>query len=1137
MNRTDGAVQLNVGDLVADLYCQHLTNLSLQVANGQLQRPVRSEPLLEHLRQRGLTHERDYLTHLEAGGARLTRIDADRVDTMSVAATLEVMRAGDEIIVQGALSDSVWVGRPDVLRRVDRVSSLGTWSYEVVETKLAHQTKIGTILQLCLYSSLLESAQGVAPEYMSVVAPWTGFERQDYRLSDYSAYFRLIRERLQKAVVDGGRSGTYPEPNPHCDVCPWDEACREQRRQDDHLSLVAGISRLQRDELDLQGINTMAELADELLPLRWQPGRGAVGSYERLREQARVQVADRNSATPVFEPLEPELGAGLGALPEPSDGDIFLDFEGAPSFGLGGLEYLIGYVANNSSGERDFTALWGFDYAEEKHNFERFVDFVMERWERHPGLHIYHFAHYEPAAMKRLMGRHASREAEVDKMLRAGLLVDLHRVVRRGLRVGTESYSIKELERFFGYERRVGLERAEEAMYAITGPLELGGQDLIREEDVRTLEAYNRDDVEATVELRDWLERIRTELERGGTRLTRPTNGDGVASERVADWQDAVDQLFAELTEDVPPDPTERTAEQQALWLAAGVLDFHRREDKAAWWEFFRLHECTPEELAEESLALVGLVYKSRVGGTDKAPIHRYRFAPQETKIGGGEQIFTAGEQEQSVGTVEGVDLGERTIDVKKRVAAKGVHPADAVALNFVNSTVLRESLLRVGGDVSDRGLADEARHRVARDILLRTLPRTEGGSLRRNSESTLEAAQRISRSVDFGVLPIQGPPGAGKTYTGARLIAELIAQGARVGVTANSHRVIGNLLASTLEVADERDIHLRAVRKVSNIRQIDIDDRRVKNETKNPPVFDALRGGRRLAAGTAWLWAQEEAHGALDVLVVDEAAQMSLANVLAVSQAAPNMVLLGDPQQLEQPLQGSHPDGADVSALAHLIGSHETIEASRGLFLEETWRLHPDICKFTSEMFYEGKLRSRPGMEQQRVIAEGALSGAGLRYLPVVHTGNQSSSDEEVEQIAVLVNSLVGSAGWVDRKGAQRVLDWDDILVIAPYNAQVFKLQARMPAARVGTVDKFQGQEAPIVLYSMTTSTPAEAPRGMEFLYSLNRLNVATSRAQGMCILVGSPALFSPDCGTERQMRLANPFCRYLELALNFEL
>ena len=863
------------------------------------------------------------------------------------------------------------------------------------------------------------------------------------------------------------------------------------------------------------------------------------GRARELRAPARASTrADRRPRlnTPVFEPLESEPGIGLGALPQPSAGDIFLDFEGAPSFGPGGLEYLIGFITLNSSEECEFTALWGFDYAEEKRNFEQFVDLVMDRWRQHPDLHIYHYAHYEPAAMKRLMGRHATREAEVDQMLRAGLFIDLHRVVRRGLRVGSESYSIKDLERFFGYERRVSLERADEAMYAITGPLELGGRDLIRREDVDALEEYNHDDVEAMVELRDWLERVRAELERKGIDVGRPAEGSPDATDRIAEHQRQVDQLFAELTKRVPTDPPERTKEQQALWLAAGVLDFHRREEKATWWDFYRLHESTSEELEEESLSLVALKFQSVVGGTTKAPIHRYRFPPQETKIGGGERLFVPGETEKHIGSVDSLDPGQRTIDLKKRAAAKGRHPKNVIALDFVNSGVLRQSLMRTGEHLRDQGWEDAGKYGAARDLLLRAPPRIAGTMLRQTGESTLDAALRISRSGDFGLLPIQGPPGAGKTFTGGQLIAELIGQGARVGITANSHRVIGNLLKSALEAADNRGVDLRAVRKITNRRSIESNDRRVRLETNNAEVFEALSGVHRLAAGTAWLWAREEAYRSVDVLVVDEAAQLSLANALAVSQAAPNIVLLGDPQQLEQPLQGSHPDGAAVSALAHLIGGRETIEAGRGLFLEETWRLHPEICAFTSELFYEGKLRSRAGLERQRVISDGPLSGVGLRYLPVEHAGNQSSSDEEVSRIAGLVNSLIGKAKWIDQNDAERALGWDDILIIAPYNAQVFKLQARLPEAKIGTVDKFQGQEAPIVIYSMTTSTPEEAPRGMEFLYSLNRLNVATSRARAMCILVGSPALFSPACGTERQMRLANAFCRYLELAVHVD-
>ncbi|HTV31218.1 MAG TPA: DEAD/DEAH box helicase, partial [Xanthobacteraceae bacterium] len=257
------------------------------------------------------------------------------------------------------------------------------------------------------------------------------------------------------------------------------------------------------------------------------------------------------------------------------------------------------------------------------------------------------------------------------------------------------------------------------------------------------------------------------------------------------------------------------------------------------------------------------------------------------------------------------------------------------------------------------------------------------------------------------------------------------------------------------------------------------------------------------------------------------------LANVLAVSQAAKSIVLLGDPRQLEQPMQGSHPEGCDVSALTHILGLRATIPADRGLFLEETWRLHPDICAFTSELFYESRLHSRPGLELQEIKSSGRISGSGLRYLPVVHEGNQSSSPEEADKIKELVDEILASnATWIDREGKEATIGLNDVLIIAPYNAQVFELQDRIPGGRIGTVDKFQGQEAPMVIYSITTSSYLDAPRGMEFLYSLNRLNVASSRARAVCVLVGSPAIFEAECRTPRQMQLANAFCRYLEMA-----
>jgi superfamily I DNA and/or RNA helicase len=288
-----------------------------------------------------------------------------------------------------------------------------------------------------------------------------------------------------------------------------------------------------------------------------------------------------------------------------------------------------------------------------------------------------------------------------------------------------------------------------------------------------------------------------------------------------------------------------------------------------------------------------------------------------------------------------------------------------------------------------------------------------------------------------------------------------------------------------------------------------------------------------QVAAGTVWLWAREEFFESVDVLFVDEAGQLTLPDVLAVSPAAESLVLLGDPQQLGQPLQGSHPEGTDVSALEHLLDGRKTIRSEQGLFLDHTWRLHPEICAFTSELFYEGRLSSRPNLDRQVLDGPTPFAGAGLWFVPVAHEGNQSSSPEEVERVVELVAGLIaGGVHWTDRANDRRPLTVSDLLVIAPYNAQVAALKACLPEVRIGTVDKFQGQEAPVVICSLTTSSFEEAPRGMEFLYSPNRLNVAVSRAKAACIVVGSPALFEPECRSPAQMRLANAFCRYLEMA-----
>jgi hypothetical protein len=399
------------------------------------------------------------------------------------------------------------------------------------------------------------------------------------------------------------------------------------------------------------------------------------------------------------------------------------------------------------------------------------------------------------------------------------------------------------------------------------------------------------------------------------------------------------------------------------------------------------------------------------------------------------------------------------------------------------------------------------------------------------DGESGLQAALRVAGASEGGVFPIQGPPGTGKSYTGARMICQMVSDGKKVGITANSHKVIRNLLDKVLEAADEMAVDLYCIQKP---KEMELNRDRLIFAKTNGDLFAAMAGGRcQVAGGTHFLWSRADAHDVLDVLVVDEAAQMSLANVVAVAQSARTLILLGDPQQLDQPTQGTHPDGTGVSSLEHVLEGGHTIAADRGLFLEQTWRLHPDICAFNSELFYDSKLTSIEGCERQVIMSSGPISGSGLRFLPVPHTGNQSSSIEEADAVASLVHSILApDPRWTDRNGTEKPLTLDDIVIITPYNAQVFEIQQRLHGARVGTVDKFQGQEAPIAIYSMATSSYADAPRGMEFLYSANRFNVAISRAKCLATLVASPDVFEAECKTPRQMQLANAFCRYLECA-----
>jgi uncharacterized protein len=1100
------------------------------------------------LEKRGYEHEARVLAQLQATRALVVKIGAGSDETSRAAgvlATEEAMQRGADVITQGVLHHGAWFGRPDFLLKTAGQSRFGAYQYEVADAKLACEAKARAVLQLCAYSELLGALQGGAvPEFFHIAPGGADPKLIALRSADYSSYYRLAKRRFEAFVAGGIARNVYPEPVEHCGVCGWWKRCEERRRADDHLSLVAGITARQRDRLSAANVTCVTALG-ALAAEQRVPGL-AKESLERVREQARLQVAGRSQGRPLYELLlDVEPTFGLDRLPLPKPGDLFLDLEGDPFVQGTGLEYLFGlvelgevvddFIPRDAPGPPRYHAFWSKTHAEEKRAFEAVIDRIFAGRAEFADLHVFHFGHREADALKNLSCRHKTREAQVDQLLREHVLVDLHGIVKRSLRASVESYTLKQLEGLYDFKRSTDLRAAARAMQLFGWLLETGEGDRAEAEMRDTIQRYNEEDCLSTLRLRNWLEARRPEFEqKTGQKLGRPEKPAApTVEEPQHESADVAKRILARLPEDPALDSTEQGAER----LMANLLDWHWREEKQTWWEHFRARELPPAERREDRSVLAELKLVSVVGTEKKSTVYRYEFPEQEHSLKLSSDPFDP-DTEKSAGEI--MALGDTFVDLK-RGPSLTEHPRALIPGRPLITKAHAARLLAIGRAIAVDGIAAQDSFHAARELLVRNAPRCGQNPkipLVNPGEDTVAAIQRLALALDRSVLAIQGPPGSGKTYRAAEMIVALVRAGKRVGVTSNSHRVIKSVLRAVAE--------RQSAEYSLNIVHIDKPDEPgdaaapFEFSKDYPSIRARLDAGElNVVGGTSWAWVTDHLENSVDVLVVDEAGQMSLANVLAVSSAAQSLVLFGDPAQLDQPQKGTHPPGADASALEHLLGEALTMPANRGVFLPETRRLCPSICEFTSRVFYEGRLQPIAGLEQQRIAGVAPFDGAGLRFVPVAHTGNTNQSEEEVTRVTEIVAQLLaGKTHFIDRKGAARALEAKDILVVAPYNAQVTALRtrlgARTGAARieVGTVDKFQGAEAPIVIYSLTSSSAEDAPRGLEFLYSLNRLNVATSRAQALVILVGNPELSKVRCKTPRQMQLVNALCAYLELA-----
>ena len=1083
---------LTPSKITAWLDCAHYLTLQNQVDQGLLE--VNSAPFgsfAQLLVDKGLQHETDCLSQYRASGLTVFEVPS-RNPGETFAAWVE--RIGDplslgyDVIYQMPFVHDGVRGIADFLVRVDDPAK-GYCPYEPVDAKLARvEAKPGHVLQLCFYTDALEALTGLPPRHMHL-SLGSG-KKEALQTSQFRPYWNRLRAQLKALLSENAtETATEPELCPHCEFCEFADNCEAVWREEDSLIYVAGARASDRDGLEAAGIETLAGLAacdEEVQSVRQL-------RLQRLVEQASLQVQARlrPDSAPPFELIDsnedPTWGRGFELLPEPDHGDVFLDFEGDPFWHAdAGLFFLLGLVALEG-GELAYRTFWSHDEGEEASATQSLIEWLVDRRKTYPNMHVYHYNHTERSALQRLAADHGVGEVVLTELVESGVFVDVLTVVRNAVQVGTESYGLKQIERLTDYQRSHEIEKGSGAV--------LEYEKFMVHHDRASLDriaAYNEDDVRATHALRDWLVAHRPADLPWRAAVLDPEEGYPELDARVADLHAYGPDTWRHLLGDL---------------LGYWVREFRAHKAPLLAKAGLETSELLDDDNMIAGLEFLGLEPRYGAKGQElKFPGARFSWPEQAVSNdflrGNASILYGTPDGPTGYGTVAGIDEvnGELLLVWSDRAVELSVYPGAIAYNDWVSPNPKPAALDDLAACVlNDPGFG--APNPASMSLLRRENPAFTGGGGPTGGEFSddLNAMCGWVQDLDGSCISIQGPPGTGKTYWGAHIVYGLICAGRRVGITAMSHHAIDNLLEEVHKVFEKKGelSKLRAIRRVPHAPNSGLTG--VDYKTSNTPCAKAEYN---LVAGTTWLFAGSDMRGApVDVLIIDEAGQLALADALAASTSAMNIVLLGDPLQLPQVAKAVHPGGGGLSVLEHVLGSDVTLPPDRGVFLTQTRRMHPDVCQFISEEIYEGRLESHPDCARQSTEF-----GTGLRWLKADHSGRSTESLEEAQLVSSAIRRLLGTQ-WVNQDNVTSRLTAHDFMVVAPYNDQVSLLRqtldrdADTQGVSVGTVDKFQGREAAVVFFTMTTSSSEHMPRSSEFLFSRNRLNVAISRARCLAL------------------------------------
>ena len=1088
-------------------------------------------------KEMGVEHEKRHYKILKEKYKKSITIKSDLNEKDRFDETIRAIQKGYDLIYHAYLIDDNLRGEADFLIKCDTKSDLGDYSYEVYDTKITRNLKPRHITQITAYSDMLGKIQNILPEKMYLIDG--SDEYHSFKTIEYIDLFNHSKKEFIKFLSNISKEKIYPEKCSYCNLCDWKDECDKTWENDNYINLVAGSNKSQIEKLKKNKIRTVEQLSKTKLTAI--DLKINAESYKKIQLQAQLQEEKRNTGEDKIVILDSDFGKGFYKLPKPDDGDVFFDIEGYPRMDRP-FEYLHGLYYKDK-GKLKFKDLWAknYDKESEKNIFIELINFLEKRFEEYPNAHIYHYASYEKRAIRELATSYSSEfpkgDIVNDDLLRKEKYVDLFSIVSQSIRTSERDLSLKSIEKFYNFKRKADIVKADDSVIKydnwIATKNEKYKQDIIN---------YNEEDCISTYLLREFLVKNKPENIDWFVKQEEITKEGEEPNKYRRKASNKLSREEVEVDLNNRLEKKKNKTNKKFVENLKNFIGFHWKSNKPEFWEVFDRAEKTHLELEDDTECIANSVLiddKPKV--TEDGFIYSYRFNDQNYKLKEGKSAFDA-HQIKGLGTIYSIEENFPDKNILKILVSKRRKNVEMPSLLTLGNTMppqVHQHDQALNKFLEDYILNDGENYKSIMDMLERKEPDIKniksGSILIEEDKDLITQSIEIVKNLNNSYLTIQGPPGTGKTYTSAKIIIELMKAGKKVGVTSNSHEAIKTLLIAIEQQAVDQNYEFSGMRKSKSSDKHEW--KFIRNVTTGKPLnMDSYS----LFAGTSWFFVDPRMNKTLDYLFIDEAGQVALGTTIANATSADNLVLIGDQMQLSQPMRAKHEGYAKMSSLDFILGDDDTISADKGIFLNVTRRLNKKICNYISTSFYDSRLTSDPITETRSVnLKLNPIKDEGLFYVPIDHNGCSQRSDEEADLVEKTYNKIINKEFKVgDTTGK---ISAKDIMVVAPYNAQANNIRERLKKkfkddVRVGTIDLFQGQEAKVVLISMTTSDVESLPRHKDFFFSRNRLNVAISRAECVAIIIFNENLLLASASNIKEMKLINSFCKLLEFKTNYK-